>query len=194
MAMFQDFPIGPAVLVYNGTELGETHGGASVSIDGESVSTYADKTGRVARFKVRVARQVMVKAALTEPTLEQLAKIFGATVTSGTKSSALTLKPGVGKDLTAAAKTLILKPIVDDKTSTDEADWIYIPKASIEAKCEVPYNYEAQRTWAFEAEAHPVLTTDIAESGFLYNSGSPEYSAGDLIRFGKQADLPAGPP
>ena len=193
MAMFQDFPIGPAVLVFNGNELGETHGGASVLIDGESVKTYADKTGRVARYKVRVARQVMVKAALTEPTLDQMAKIFGATVEAGTATSALTLKTGVGKDLTADAKTLIIKPIVDDAVSTDAGDWIYIPKASIEAKCEVPYNYDAQRTWAFEAEAHPVLAADIGTGGFLYNAGSPEYAAGDLIRFGKKADLPAGP-
>lgn len=193
MAMFQDFPIGPAVLVFNGNELGETHGGATVLIDGESVKTYADKTGRVARYKVRVARQVLVKAALTEPTLAQMAGIFGATVSTGTATSGLTLKTGVGKDLTADAKTLIVKPIVDDTVSTDEGDWIYIPKASIEAKCEIPYNYEAQRTWAFEAEGHPVLPADITSGGFLYNAGSPEFAAGDLIRFGKMADLPAGP-
>lgn len=188
MSMFQSFPIGPAVLTFDGTELGETHGGATVIIDQETVKTYADKTGRVARYKVRVGRQAMVKAALTEPTLEQMAKILGGTVTTGTVSSELVLKSGVGVDLTALAKTLIVKPIVNDAVSTNAADWIYLPKASLEAKCEVPFNYEAQRIWAFEAEAHPVLAADIADGGFLYNGGTPEYAEKDLIRFGKKAD------
>lgn len=188
MAMFQQFPIGPAVLEFDGTELGETHGGATITIDQETVKTYADKTGRVARFKVRVARQVMVKAALTEPTLEQLAKILGATVTEGTKASELTLQTGVGTDLTALAKTLVLKPIIDDEVSTDPGDWIYVPKASLDAKIEAPYNYEGQRVWGFEAEAHPVLAADIGTGGFLYNAGTPEYAENDLIRFGKKSD------
>ena len=185
--MFQDFPIGPAALFFDGTEVGLMQGGCTVSIDEETVKTYADKTGKVARFKVSVGRLVMVKGAITEATLAQIAAITGGTVTAGSTIDELVLHSGVGTDLTALARESILKPIINNVVSADPADFIYIPKMSLSAKFELAYNFDGQRVFGFEGEGHPVLAADIADGGFLYNSGSPDYAEGDLIRFG-QAD------
>lgn len=183
MAVFSK-NIGPCDPVYDGTSLGLTHGGISLVVEDLMAETKADVTGESPRGVYTTGRRVIVRSAVTEATIEQIAKLLNGTVT-GTTTKGLVIKSQVGVDKVALAKELILKPIVDSVVSTTEADWIYILAAIINSNFDVPIQVANQRVWAFQAVGVPVNATMIASGGHLYNSGAPQYAVGDLIRFGK---------
>lgn len=185
--MYNDIPIGPVDLVLGGTSLGLTDGGTVLRYNVETVKTTADKTGTTARHKMVTGQELLVVGKIVEPTLEQLGVITGFAVTNGATKDELTVKNRVGEDLVDDCKTLILKPLEGDVVSTDDSTWIYVPKASILPTLEVPHDLATQKAFGFTIEGHPVLPADIATGGFLYNAGSPEYAAGDLLRFGKKS-------
>lgn len=181
--------VGPVEIVFNGTSLGLTLGGTVLSAKQNIFRPVADVTGTTARGKFVTGEEVMIKAAVTEATHEQIAAIFGTDV-EGSTTKAVTFKSQVGKDLLADyVGLLILKPIVEGVVSTTEADWITVPAATLVPAVELPMQIAGQKAWAFEGEGHPVLAEHIATGGHLYNSGSPEYAVGDLVRFGKATSV-----
>lgn len=180
--------VGPCDIVFGGTSLGLTLGGTNLVVEQAVFKPVADITGTNARGKVITGESVMVTAAITEATHEQIAKILGETV-SGSTTKAVTLASQIGRDLLDSVALLILKPIVSGVVSTTEADWITIPAATIMAKFNVNANLTSQKAWAFEGEGHPVVASHIANGGHLYNSGSPLYEVGDLVRFGKATSV-----
>jgi len=171
--------IGPCLLDFGGTELGETLGGVTFSFKESSVVTKTDKTGETSRAKYITGAECKVAGAITEATLAQIAKITGGTP-SGTE---LLLKSRVGANLIDDAGVLILKPIVEGVASVTEADWIYVPKATVLPVFEVKHGLTEgdQKAWAFEFEGHPVTAADIASGGSLYGEGWVE---NDIARLG----------
>jgi hypothetical protein len=180
--------VGPVEIVLDGTSLGLTLGGAELVATREVFRSIADATGNTARGKYVVGESVMVRTQITEATHAQLAKILGTTV-DGSTTEAVTFKSAVGKDLLEDAAECILKPIVEGVVSTTEADWIYIPVASISPDFAVPIQIAGQKAWRFEIEGHPVKAEHIGSTGHLYNSGSPEYAVKDLLRMGKATSV-----
>lgn len=187
MAVFSK-NVGPVEIVFDGVSLGLTLGGTTLSSRQNIFRSVADATGTTARGKYVTGEEVMVRAAITEATHEQIAKIFGTTVT-GSTTKAVTFKSQVGKDLLDDVAIMILKPIVEGVVSTTEADWIFIPAATITPAVELPMQIAGQKAWQFEGEGHPVLASHIATGGHLYNGGSPEYEEKDLVRFGKATSV-----
>lgn len=177
MAIFPN-SMGPAELTYDGVVLGNTKGGINFRYSEETATATVDKTGDTPRAKVVTKAECMVTGALAESALSQLAKLVGGSVTGSTK---LVLANRVGKDLVTAAKTLIIKPIVDGAATADTTKWVYIPKSSVVPKFEVTYNLADQKVWAFEFEGHPVTADDVASGGSLAGQG---YSEGDIAVLG----------
>ncbi len=173
--------IGPCDLVFDSTSLGLTKGGTIFYFTRNTAKTTADKTGETAREKLVIGEECMVKAAITEATLEQLAKIIGGTV-SGTTTKQLKLNNSVGTNLIDGAKELILKPLAAGVVSANEADWIRIAKATINPNFEVPHDLQNQKVWAFEAEGHPLTADDVASGGTW---GDGTWAEGDIAIMGK---------
>lgn len=174
--------IGPVELTFGGTVLGNTRGGATLSYNEETTKTTIDKFGTTARAKMIIGQAVTISAAIGEATLAQLAKILGTTVTAGSTTDEVVLQNRVGENLLDSADTLIIKPIIEGTVSATEADWIYVPLATLTANFETPFELENQRAWAFTAEGHPVQAEHIASGGALNGEG---WSVNDLLRFGK---------
>jgi len=178
--------LGPVVLDYGGTELGEVKGEANFKYVLTTVKSTVDKTGEMARAKVISGVECTVTAAISEATLEQLLAVCpGASLSSGTATKALSLQTPIGTDLVESAAILILKPIVDGIASVVAADWIYIPKASVLPVFDVPHKIEEQKVWNVEFEGHPVLAADVATGGALFGEA---YVEGDVAVLGVDAD------
>lgn len=180
--------VGPVEIVLGGDSVGLTLGGAELVAREDVFRAVADATGSTARGKYITGEQVLVRTAITEATHEHLAKIFGEEV-EGSTTKAVTFKSKVGKDLLEDADLCILKPIVEGVVSTVEADWIYIPVATIVPDTQVPLQIAGQKAWRFEIEGHPVQAKHIATDGHLYNSGTPEFAERDLLRMGKATSV-----
>ena len=181
MAMFSK-NVGPVEIVFNAVSIGLTQGGSKLAVTRDVAVTTADKTGKTSRAKIVTGHGVKVTGAITEATLVQLAAVIGGSVTEGATTDELKIKAQVGKDLLSEAKILILKPIVEGVTSTDEEDWITIPKATINPAFDVPFELENQKVWGFEFEGHPLTADDVA-SGATYDGG--DWAENDLLRLGK---------
>lgn len=181
MAMFSK-NMGPCVLDYGGTELGETFGGTNFVYNFTTAKSMADSSGEIARSKIITGISCFARTALTEPTLTQLnAVIQGATLTGTIK---LALRSPIGTDLVANTAILILKPIIDGIAGVDEEDWTYIPKASVTPNFDTPFQLDNQKVWAVEFEGHKVLAVDIASGGCL---DGETYIAGDIAILGYSA-------
>lgn len=180
--------VGPVEMVHDGDSLGLTLGGAVLSARQDIFRSVADITGNTARGKYVIGEQVTVKAAITEATHEQIAKMLNVSV-EGSTTKAVTMVTKVGLDLLDEVGILIMKPIVGGVVSVVEADWIYVPAASIQPTFEVPFQIAGQKAWGFEAEGHPVTAAMRASGGHLYNSGSPVYPLGALLRLGKATSV-----
>ena len=180
--------VDPVEIVKGAVAIGLTLGGANLVANRSAFRPVADITGDTARGKYITGEQVMVRGAITEATHEQLAKILAETV-AGSTTKAVTMKSKVGLDLLANPEMVILKPIQGGVVSVVPADWIYVPVASIMANFDVPMQIAGQKAWAFEIEGHPVKAEHIASGGHLYNSGSPEFAVGDLLRLGKATSV-----
>ena len=176
--------IGPCVLEYDGTEIGETYGGANFKYTMSAAESKTDKTGETARQRIVTGSECSVTVPLTEATLDQLAVVVpGSDLTAGPTNKALHLQSTVGMDLVDNAHTLILKPIVEGVASTDEEDWTYIPKASVIPIFDVPFKLSDQKVWNVEFMGHPVLAEDVATGGDLYDT---DYVEGDVAILGYQ--------
>ena len=178
--------MGPCVLVFDDTELGETYGGTNFLFGMSTAKSMADKTGETARSKIVTGVSCTVTTTLTEPTLLQLSKVVYGSEYALIDTARLQLQAPVGYDLVENAKILILKPIIESIASADEEDWIYIPKASVVPNFDVPYMLDSQKVWAVEFEGHPVTAADIASGARLYCLG---YEENDVAVLGYQSSM-----
>lgn len=174
--------IGPVVIDFGGVELGNSVGGSTFTFKESAVTTKIDATGTLARSKYINGAECKVTGAIGEATLAQIAAITGGTV----DGDELTLKARVGTNLMDSAETCILKPIIAGVASTNNNEWIYIPKATIMPLFEVQHNLAdgADKVFGYEIEGHPVTADDIASSGDLFGDG---WSVNDVARFGNKA-------
>lgn len=174
--------IGPVAIDFGGTEIGETLGGTMFSLKESAVTTKIDKTGTLPRGKYISGVELKITGAIAEATLAQIAVITGGSV----DGDELVFSARVGENLMDSFETCILKPIIAGVASTDDNEWIYVPKATIMAAFDVPHRLEdgADKVWGFEIEGHPVLAADIASGGDLFGEG---WSANNLCRFGNKS-------
>ena len=179
--------LGPVQIEYDGTPIGDTVGGASLNYSESAQETTVDRTGTIGRSRVITGVSCEVTGSIGEATYAQLQRIAGGVLETGTLSSALHLQARVGKDLRKDAKVCILKPIDEGLASTDEAEWIILPAATILASFNTSFSLENQSVYGFSIMGHPVTADEVAEDGRLENE---DYKVNDVLVFGKEADLP----
>lgn len=179
--------VGPCKIVFDGVDLGMTHGSVKLLRKTNTFKSVADATGDTPRGKFVTGKEVKVQTNLTEISKTTLKKITeGVTENTGTAANSHSEQSAVGTDLVESAKLLILKPMVGETVSAN-TDWIYLPKASATLDANVEFGPDKQKDWNVEFEGHPVLAADLASGGHL-NAVTPAFVAGDLIRYGTQAD------
>lgn len=154
--------IGPCILEYGGTPLGETVDGVTLEMDYQTAETKIDRLGETARKKIITGVKVLVKANLAEMTPAILEDLIPGSTLAG---SALTVGSSVGADLVATAKALILKPILNGEADSDTSTWITILNASVTPKFSVPFKLAEQKQWAVEFEGHTDAEDNIVVFG-----------------------------
>lgn len=182
--------VGPCEL-YRGADspvsMGLTFGGAKVAYDESIFESKADATGETPRTEHVTGQIAMADGAITESTAAQLAIILGVTETGSTTKEAKVVNR-VGTDLMDAVELFSLRPIIGGVASAVEADWIIFPAATIKPKVSLDINSGAQKGWGFEIKGHFVSAAHLASGGHL-NSVAADWTAGDLIRFGKATSV-----
>lgn len=164
--------------------LGLSFGGIRVIANEEVFEEKADISGNTSIGDHVIGQMASAEGAITAPTHEQLAAIFGVTA-EGSTTKGVPFDNRVGKNLMDDVELYTLRPIVDGAASTVEADWIHIPAGTLRPNVSLDMGVGNQKSWGFTIKAHPVTAAHIAASGHLYNSGDPEYPIGRLLMFGK---------
>jgi hypothetical protein len=144
--------IGPCEVTFGNVVLGDTKGGATFNYKMSTADTVADRTGTTARQRIITGVDCNVECDLTEMTVAQLKAIIPA---SEDNDDGLEIYNNVGVDLVASAEKLLLKPIVAGVVSTDQDEWVCLPKASCTATLGVSFKLDEQRVYKVTFTAHP---------------------------------------
>lgn len=148
-----EYQLGPCQIYNNtdGSDLGKTFGGVTVSIEESSVVLNTDQDGETPVDEQIVGTTVSVEANLAEITLANLAFALKTTVAS----NQVKIIPNVGTSLFSNAKEIVIKPYEDGAVTTDETKMLLIPKAGIKANVSMPYNSSDQRAIALTLTGYP---------------------------------------
>ncbi len=147
--------IGPAELTFNSKILGETvanpdggsHGGVGVQISTSNAEVRRDAKGLY--DKIINDQSVMVQANLTGLALDQLVEcIPGAAISTGPTKKQLVLGSAIGKSHRAGAKALVIKPILENTVSVDNAEWLEFALAFPEPNIDFAFDLENQKVYS----------------------------------------------
>ena len=174
-------PVGPCEIWWKGSKVGDSYGDIILAFTVSVFESKLAKTGETARGKYITGEEIKVTGEFGEVELSTLASICGGTVSEGATTDEVVINSQVGKNLLDDAGELILKPIIEQVTSTTASDWIYIPKATLVPNLSVAHGIATDKQWGFEFQGHPVVAADLATGGCLADKS---YTAGDLIKFG----------
>lgn len=144
--------LGPGRLEFNGTDCGPARGGIKVFVEESLVDILEDQHGVAPVDKINVGTLVRVEALFTRATLTQMGIWDESATVTGTK---LEHDNKVGGGKFSGAKELILKPRVNQTTSTTNTEWWYFHKASPQVNWEVPYDNENQRLFMVTFHCFP---------------------------------------
>ena len=151
--------LGPCVIEFDGEDLGATSGGVTFRYTEESKPVNEDQKGvtNVDEIKVGVSA-CEVEVPLSRATLAILAQVIGG---SSYSVNRLNVNNQVGVSMYDNAKTLVLKPIVNNAASTSSADWLNIPKAYPKVDFEIAFNNEGQRVYKVMFKGFPDASTGL---------------------------------
>lgn len=151
--------LGPCQVLYGGTDLGQTKGGVTFRYTEESKPINEDQKGVTNVDEIKVgASACEVEVNLTRSSLAQLAQIIGGSSYSGNK---LNVTNQVGVSMYDNANALVLKPIVNNVASTNENDWLNIPKAYPKVDLEIVFDAENQRVYKVMFKGFPNASTGV---------------------------------
>lgn len=160
--------LGPAVVLWNGSEIGVTYGGIKVKIDDNVAEIKEDGTGVIPVDAVFTGRKVAdIEVPLTRFTIEQLDTIFHG---AAAVADVLTISNVVGESMYDSAQPLVIKPLINDVASADSTEWITLYKTFPVAKIELSYDNQNQRVAKFAFQVFP--SQESGEKGKLGSFGS----------------------
>jgi hypothetical protein len=154
--------LGPCAVIFDGVDLGATHGGVIFRHTESSKPVNDDQHGATNVDEIKTGATCSVEVPLTRTALGQLAKVVGASSYTGSK---LKVKNAVGISLLDNAKQLILKPIVNGVTSTTASEWLTVQKAYAKADFELAYSNEGQRIYKVTFTAFPDANNELWRIG-----------------------------
>ena len=143
------------------TDLGETHGGVTLSNTPTTVALTTDQNGSGPVSEVQTGRTVTVTANLSDITLANLAKANNATVTGTPGTQAISVGAGVGEDLFTSAKKVIIVPYVGGNPSNDVEDLIALAKAGMKSTGTINFDISNQRVIGIEFNGYPDANGNI---------------------------------
>ncbi len=165
--------LGPAVLLFLGTDLGETFGGVRFRTSTEVTPVMEDRFGNQPIDDIDIGNVVELEAVLTRLSLAQLTAILPGASGSGTAGDQMVIRNVVGRSAYANAGLLVVKPIVNGVASVDSTEWLHIFKAYPIPDPEIVYDVTTQRVYKVIFRGYRVQTDETgAKAGWLWKIGS----------------------
>lgn len=161
--------LGVCNIFFNGVDLGYTKGGVEFSVSTETHKTEIDQFGKTAVNEFIMGRTCSVKAPLAETTIENIAALMPTIAGTGVEGSTdkrVAIDSGVGVDLLATAKTLVLHPIA--KKLYDYSEEIIIPLANTPGAMQFAYQLDNERIFNTDFTGYP-----NPQTGLLFYAGNP---------------------
>lgn len=151
MSMLRD--LGPCEVSWNGTPIGVLSGGIKVKIDDSVAEIKEDGMGTAPVDAVFTGRKVAdIEVPLTRFNISQLDAIFHGAAAVG---DVLTISNVVGENMYDSAKSLLIKPLINNVASVDASEWIEFFKTFPAAKIELSYDNANQRIAKFAFQVFP---------------------------------------
>ena len=166
--------LGVCKIYFDGVDLGYTQGGVEFMSATETHRVEIDQFGKTAIKETIIGRSCGVKVPLAETTLTNLAALFPVNPNSiqfggglvGTSKQRVGVDAGVGLDLLATAKVMIIHPFA--LLDSDFSDEIIIPLANTPGALTFAYKLEEERIFNVDYTGYPDPT-----SGMLFFAGNP---------------------
>jgi hypothetical protein len=157
--------IGPANCVWNGVDLGDNHS-VTVRYSQDTAEHKTAQNGTSPKDEIFTGEATEVEIAMTGSTLAQMAMTIGlgGTVTG----SQLMFKSQVGQSMRNAATQLIIKPLINGVSTTDEKMWLTFFLAYPKIDAEIVFDAETDREYKVLFKVFKVA--DVA-SGETYAVG-----------------------
>lgn len=166
--------LGVCKVYFDGVDLGYTQGGVEFSATTMTHKVEVDQFGKTAVKETVIGRSVGVKVPLAETTLANLASLFPINLNNaqfgaglvGTTKQRVGVDAGVGVDLLASAKLLVIHPY--SAIDSDFSDEVVIPLANTPGALTYAYKLEQERIFNVDFAGYPDPTT-----GMLFFAGNP---------------------
>jgi len=162
--------VGPCFVYFNGTSVGETHGGVQFRYALQSTEVHEDSKGVEPVDDILIGATCEVDVEMTRMAIARLAEVTPGASGSGTAGNIMLVKQVVGQSQYNNARKLVLKPIVNGVASADTTEWITVFRAAPTPAYELPYTVTDQRTYKVTFKAYRVLAG--ANAGKLWKMGA----------------------
>lgn len=170
--------LGVCKVFFDGVDLGYTKGGVEVSVTTETHKVEVDQFGKSVINEYVMGRQLTVKCPLAETTLTNMATLFPGTSVAGTTKFRAAVKSGIGTDLLASAKLLVLHPIkTSDPTDIDYTEDFTVLFANTPGALTYAYKLDDERIFDAEFTGYPDPV-----AGDLFIAGNPFTDAAGVTR------------
>lgn len=143
MADISNVKIGVCSVTYNGTDLGHTQGGVTVTYEPDIHETNVDKFGSTPAKVTLVGERLTATVPLAEATIANIQKAIPAASNDASKA---TIGGQVGDELTGAL--LVLHPTENDAGDLSENVTLY--KAVPVSTVELPFMVDEERVFEVE--------------------------------------------
>lgn len=157
-----NYALGPCKIEFpEGTDLGKTSGGVTVTMEESFAALNTDQDGENPVDEYITGTTVTLEGSLAEITLANVAKLFKKTVQSDNGSKKVEIKTGVGTSMLNESNVMILKPYDGGTVSGDPNDFLTVHNAGLKASTSVSYNATDQRVLGFTATGYPDTATGL---------------------------------
>lgn len=161
----ENYELGPCQITFDGTDLGKTSGGVTLTVEETFAPINTDQDGENPVDEKITGTSVTVEGSLAEITLDNFAKLFKRSKTTDGNKEKVEILPNVGTSLLANSKTMIIKPYDGGTVTGDPNEWITLGRAGMKASASMTYNVSDQRTIGFTATGYPDVNGVIATFG-----------------------------
>jgi len=155
----QNVKVGVCTVDFDGTDLGYTKGGVSVTVSTETYSVTVDQFGDTAISEIITGRMLTVSTPLAETTLANLVQIMPGATLIGSGAQKVEVVDAVSTDLLSISGVLTLHP--QALAANDASEDFVVPKAATPGQIEFSYELNSERVFNCEWKGYPDPTTRL---------------------------------